>query len=225
MGQIKQLLAGILPLSGDRTTALTKNKKKLLLALFTTILLLCAIIGIIAGVNSRQSSTTPLKSTTNSKLTTTTIPIHPVLQSACGSTLYPELCYSAVAAVPGATDNLVTHKDVIETSINITVTAVEHNFFTVEKLIATRAKSLTKREKTALHDCLETIDKTLDELHKALEDLTEYPSVKKSLSQHADDLKTLMSAAITNQETCLDGFSHERADRHVREALRAGQVL
>ncbi|CAN1827808.1 Pectinesterase 3 [Linum perenne] len=76
---------------------------------------------------------------------------------------------------------------------------------------------------TALHDCLETIDETLDELHVALRDLNEYPN-KKPLTQHAADLKTLLSAAMTNQETCLDGFSHDGADKRVRGALLQGQV-
>jgi len=99
---------------------------------------------------------------------------------------------------------------------------VKHNYFAVKKLIAKR-KGLTPREVTALHDCLETIDETLDELHVAVEDLHQYPK-QKSLRKHADDLKTLISSAITNQGTCLDGFSYDDADRKVRKALLKGQV-
>ena len=56
-----------------------------------------------------------------------------------------------------------------------------------------------------------------------MKDLHLYPT-KKSLSQHADDLKTLISSAITNQETCLDGFSHDGGNKRIRQALLAGQV-
>ncbi|CAI0418853.1 unnamed protein product [Linum tenue] len=128
---------------------------------------------------------------------------HAVLRSACSNTRFPDLCFSAVAAVPGAAESLTTQKDVIEASINITCRAVQRNFFTVEKLIRSAAGRLSRREKTALHDCLETIDETLDELRAAYRDLNQYP-YKKS---------TLLSAAMTNQETCLDGFSHDGADR------------
>ncbi|CAI0418855.1 unnamed protein product [Linum tenue] len=148
---------------------------------------------------------------------------HAVLRSACSNTRFPDLCFSAVAAVPGAAESLTTQKDVIEASINITCRAVQRNFFTVEKLIRSAAGRLSRREKTALHDCLETIDETLDELRAAYRDLNQYP-YKKSLNRHAADLKTLLSAAMTNQETCLDGFSHDGADRRVREALLKGQV-
>ncbi|KAJ0075867.1 hypothetical protein Patl1_33862 [Pistacia atlantica] len=87
---------------------------------------------------------------------------------------FPDLCFSALANVPEAAQKVTSQKDVIELSLNLTTTTVEHNYFTVEKLLATR-KKLTKREKTALHDCLETIDETLDELRKAKEDLPRIP--------------------------------------------------
>ncbi|KAI6700318.1 hypothetical protein NL676_014642 [Syzygium grande] len=209
MANAKQVLAGI-STSGRRN-------RKLLLSISGCLLLVAAVIGIVAGVNSRHRDR-------GSDVTTLTPSTHAILKSSCGSTRYPDLCYSAVAAAPGAAAGLATQKDVIEASLNITHLAVEHNFFAVEKLLSTRGKSLTKREKRALHDCLETIDETLDELREAARDLSSYPSAAKSLTQHADDLKTLMSAAMTNQETCLDGFSHEDADRHVRKALAEGQV-
>ncbi|KAJ4834586.1 Pectinesterase/pectinesterase inhibitor U1 [Turnera subulata] len=205
MSQDKVHLTGA-PDSGEQVSTF-KKKKKLFLGIFASLLLVAAIIAIVTGVNSHKDS--------NNSGT------HAILKSSCSATLYPELCYSAIATVPGATNNLASQKDVIELSINITTKAVQKNFFVVEKLLASR-KGLTEREKTALHDCLETIDETLDELHQALEDLNEYPN-KKSLKQHADDLKTLLSSAITNQETCLDGFSHDGADKKVRKALLKGE--
>ncbi|KAI5594273.1 hypothetical protein BDE02_03G062800 [Populus trichocarpa] len=205
MTQDKRSLTGISD-SGKHISIFKKNKK-LFLVILASLLLVTAIIAIVAGVNSHKSSKNE--------------GTHAILKSSCSSTLYPELCYSAVATVPGATSNLASQKDVIELSINLTTKAVQHNFFTVEKLIAT--KKLTKREKTALHDCLEIIDETLDELHEALVDLNDYPN-NKSLKKHADDLKTLLSSAITNQETCLDGFSHDEADKKVRKALLKGQI-
>lgn len=196
--------------SNQNISNIPKKKKKLFLALFATLLVVAAVIGIVAGVNSRKTSGDNGNE-----------PHHAILKSSCSSTRYPDLCFSAIAAVPEASKKVTSQKDVIEMSLNITKTAVEHNYFGIQKLL--KRKNLTKREKVALHDCLETIDETLDELHKAVEDLEEYPN-KKSLSQHADDLKTLMSAAMTNQETCLDGFSHDDANKHVRDALSDGQV-
>ncbi|KAL2336342.1 hypothetical protein Fmac_010788 [Flemingia macrophylla] len=207
MSNQKQTYAGISD-SGS-------HRKKLLLSLAASLLVAASVAGIVAGVKSKNSSDTPLSLSRRS---------HALIKSACGPTLYPELCFSAIASEPNVTHKLSSHRDVIRLSLNITTRAVEHNFFTVEKLLAKRG--LSEREKTALHDCLETIDETLDELKQAQQDLDLYPDKKKgkTLYHHADDLKTLISAAITNQVTCLDGFSHENADRHVRRSLLEGQV-
>ncbi|RVW77047.1 Pectinesterase/pectinesterase inhibitor U1 [Vitis vinifera] len=108
-------------------------------------------------------------------------------------------------------------KDVIEAVLNFTITTVQHNYFTLQHIIKTRL-GLSPREKAALHDCLEMVDDTLDELHKSALDLQDY-SLNKSISQQADDLITLLSAAMTNQETCIDGFSHDGADKKIRKGL------
>ncbi|KAL0855272.1 hypothetical protein Bca101_060425 [Brassica carinata] len=187
-----------------------RNKKLVLLTTAIALLLLTTVVGIAVGAS---------KANENGKRTLSPSS-HAVLTSACSSTRFPELCISTLATSGGV--ELTSQKDVIEASLNLTTTAVEHNYFTVEKLIKNR-KGLTPREKTALHDCLETIDETLDELHEAVEDLHLYPN-KKSLQEHAGDLKTLISSAITNQETCLDGFSHDRADKKIRKALLKGQM-
>ncbi|TYH16890.1 hypothetical protein ES288_A05G150800v1 [Gossypium darwinii] len=207
MSRIKETLSNIS--DSAKHISFTKKHKKIFLALFASLVIVAAIIGFVAGVSSRNNSD---ESDTSH---------HAIVKSACSGTFYPDLCFSAVTTVPAGTAKKVrSQKDVIELSLNITTTAVEHNYFKIKKLLA--RKDLTTREKTALHDCLETIDETLDELHEAVEDLHEYPN-KKSLTQHADDLKTLMSAAMTNQETCLDGFSHEGADKKIREVLIDGE--
>lgn len=205
----KQLFAGM-PDSGKQISPSKKRYKNLFLAIFASLLLVAGVIGLVAGVNSRKNSGDDHESS----------PSHTILKSSCSSTLYPKLCYSAITTA-GVTHKVTSQKDVIELSLNITTTAVEQNFFTIKKLL--KRKNLTKREKGALHDCLENIDETLDELHEAVEDLEEYPN-KKALIRHADDLKTLISSAITNQETCLDGFSHDGADKEVRKVLVAGQL-
>ncbi|KAI9191895.1 hypothetical protein LWI28_015141 [Acer negundo] len=152
---------------------------------------------------------------------------HTLLNSTCSTTFYPELCFSAISALPAETviSKIKSPKDVIELSLNLTITAVQHNYFTVKKLISTSKNRLTKREITSLYDCLKLVDETLDELYKTEQELQAYPTFNnESITEQADGLKILLSAAMTNQETCLDGFSHDHADKKVREALIEGQM-
>lgn len=110
----------------------------------------------------------------------------------------------SIAVVPGIASSLANLKDLIEASLNLTITVMERTYFTIEKLL--ERWGLSRREKTSLHDCLENVDQTLDELHKTDEDLKIYPR-KNSLSQHTNDLKILPSAAMTNQGFNEDEFS------------------
>uniref|UniRef100_A0A9I9DN42 Pectinesterase inhibitor domain-containing protein n=1 Tax=Cucumis melo TaxID=3656 RepID=A0A9I9DN42_CUCME len=73
---------------------------------------------------------------------------------------------------------------------------------------------VSKRDKIGLHDCVETTDRTIYELGKAIEVFREYPN-KGSLTSYANDLKTFLSSAITNQVTCLDGLSHDKTEKRV----------
>ncbi|KAL8098786.1 hypothetical protein AgCh_031489 [Apium graveolens] len=193
------------------TSNFTKQNKKLYIAIFASVLLVSAVIGIAVGVTnnsggSSQSHIDSFKATA----------AHSVLKTSCSSTLYPDLCYNTIASVPGMSKKITSQKDVIEQALNITHTVVEKTYAKIKKL--SKHKHLTKREKGALADCLELIDETLDELHETVEDLEKYLT-KKSLKEHASDLKTLISSAITNQESCIDGFSHDGADKKVREEL------
>ncbi|KAI8544767.1 hypothetical protein RHMOL_Rhmol08G0320500 [Rhododendron molle] len=197
--------------SDEKLVSNSKPHKKLFLLLFTSFLIIAAVIGIVAGVNSKKNA---IKSSST----------HAIVKSSCSTTFYPDLCYSTIANATQLSNKVISApKDVIMMSLNITKTAVEHNYFSVKRLL--KRKKLTDREKTALHDCLEMIDETLDEIRKAEEDLNQYPSYKKSLSQHADDLKTLMSAAMTNQETCVDGFSYNEADKKDKDVGNLSVVI
>ncbi|VFQ65530.1 unnamed protein product [Cuscuta campestris] len=212
MSTVKEQIAGGESTPGD-PPAIPDKKKKTFLVLFASFLVVAAVVGVVSvrEIKSTGSSLPPAA--------------HAIVKSSCASTRYPDLCFSAIAnSSAAARKKITTQKDVIALSINITHTVVEHNYFAIEKILnSTRRRKLTAREVTALHDCLEMVDETLDELHKAAADLEKYPATDKSLRLHADDLKTLISSALTNQDTCLDGFSHEDADKEVRDLLVAGQ--
>ncbi|KAF8032627.1 hypothetical protein BT93_D1523 [Corymbia citriodora subsp. variegata] len=147
-----------------------------------------------------------------------------LIKSSCSSTLYPDLCLSQLTSSSSLTSNAVkTSKDVIALALNLTITSVQHNYLAIKKVAAQRG--LTVRETTALHDCLELADETLDEVRETLTELLAYPNGgNKLVSELVDDMKTLLSAAMTNQDTCLDGFSHDSADKKVGEALLGGQL-
>ncbi|KAJ7977600.1 Pectinesterase [Quillaja saponaria] len=133
-----------------------------------------------------------------------------VAHSTCQGTLYPDLCVSTVASFP----------DLASKSLPQIISSVVNH--TVQEVIASSTncsgfqKKLTNLgplEKRALADCLELFDDTIAELKTTISDL----SNKKTAGEHYRDLQTLLSGAMTNQYTCLDGFAYSK--KNVRDEI------
>ncbi|XP_031497630.1 pectinesterase-like [Nymphaea colorata] len=122
-----------------------------------------------------------------------------VARSTCSDTLYPDLCV----------DTLTSFQDDLtqKTIPQIIYLTVDHVRKRVQKS-ATRCSSIARKtsdpcELMALEDCRLLFTGTMDELGATMKDLN-----SSSVSTKTYDVKTLLSAAMTNQYTCLDGFSH-----------------
>lgn len=186
--------------------------KKILLVLFCSVLLLAVVITITTtSAASRRKSKSFL-----------TVASHAVVKQSCSSTLYPDLCFETLTSASTLLHSKSSQKDVILSSVNLTRTAVEHQYFKFSKIYGHNTSKLTEREKCAVHDCLEMIDETLYELRKVEDDLNVYPGGGVSLARQADNLETLLSATMTNQESCLDGFAHNSVCRKLRSSLEDG---
>ncbi|KAI7737967.1 hypothetical protein M8C21_004929 [Ambrosia artemisiifolia] len=199
---IKNMFAGILD-SG--------KKKNIFFSFIAIVLFFSVIISIAIGINSNNTS----------KTTHSVTKAHAIVKTSCSVTRHPELCYSTISSHPEMTKKVKSSKDVIEIAVNKTKEIVQRNYFTIKKL--TLRTDLTKREKIALHDCLEMVAETLHELDDVVGYLETYQT-KKGIRSHVDDIITLMSTTLTNQETCIDGFSHDKHDRDFRKSLIEGEI-
>ncbi|KAF0888091.1 hypothetical protein E2562_010800 [Oryza meyeriana var. granulata] len=145
-----------------------------------------------------------------------TVPFYPSAEEAaavhCEGTLYPELCLSTLADIPDLHKKSLP--DVICGTVNRTKDAVAATSYNCSHYI--NNKSLTARDRLAISDCMELLDTTMDELQATTNDL-ESPVVSSnngSASMAAkrvtmDHVMTVLSAAMTNQYTCLDGFDYK----------------
>ncbi|KDP33984.1 hypothetical protein JCGZ_07555 [Jatropha curcas] len=190
------------------------NKKKLLLILFASILLITAIVSMIACVASRKNSTA--KNEYHQAA-------HAIIKSSCSATLYPDLCFSTISTLPNAAISKVRNtRDVIGLSLNVTKESVTKAYLKINR-ISSGLKKLTPREKIAFGDCFELLNQTIVQINKVARKLHSYPSLKKSIAEHAEEFKILLSAALTNQETCIDGFSSYEVDKKVRQLFLADE--
>eukprot|EP01018_Ginkgo_biloba_P027994 Gb_10522 [translate_table: standard] len=202
--------AKIHPESHQSTLGARRNTGKIILvialaSIFLIVAVFCSVVGIATYSKQKDRHFVPVqkwKSTPNA------------VEHACSSTLYPELCVSTVANHP-AISSESGPMEIVNVAVHVTIDAVKRDY--------ARAQSLMKPgidtwQQSALRDCVELLSGTLDELNETLADLKN--TTLKSLPKHASDLLTLLSAAITNQYTCLDGFGHSKGD--VRFKLKTG---
>ncbi|KAI4988209.1 hypothetical protein ZWY2020_029839 [Hordeum vulgare] len=147
-----------------------------------------------------------------------TVPFYPSAEAAaaahCDGTLYPELCLSTLADIPDL------HKkplpDVICAAVNRTETEVTTMSANCSGYL--RERSLSGRDHLAVTDCMELLETTMEELVATTADLESPSAARRPTMDHA---MTVLSAAITNQQTCLEGFSYQKGGE-VRRYMEPG---
>ncbi|KAL3653628.1 putative pectinesterase/pectinesterase inhibitor 34 [Castilleja foliolosa] len=114
------------------------------------------------------------------------------ISRACGRTRYPNLCIDSLLDFPGASE-----KDLVHISVNVTLRRFGHALYSASEI---SNLNMDPRVRSAFDDCLELLDDSVDLLSKSL------TSVTPGGATAAHDVMTWLSASLTNQETCSEGF-------------------
>lgn len=69
-------------------------------------------------------------------------------------------------------------------------------------------KRMKGRNRAAVLDCVEVFDAAIDELHRSLGVLRRLS--RRNFDSQMGDLTTWVSAALTDEDTCVEGFEGER---------------
>ncbi|KAL8263779.1 hypothetical protein R6Q59_021909 [Mikania micrantha] len=150
-----------------------------------------------------------------------TLPISPTtsntnfIHKSCNTTLYPVLCYSYLSRF--ATRIGTSPRLLAQTSLAATLSTTRTTSKTLR--LYSKTHRLTKREAGAMEDCLEEIDDSAYELHISM--------VKMGKVRHGSEflydmnsIQTWVSAALTDDDTCMDGFSEQKINGEVRTMVR-----
>lgn len=133
------------------------------------------------------------------------------VEEACSVTRYHDLCIRSLT--PFA--NTAKDNPSIWARAGVSVTIGE------AKRVARYLKTWTNSNKTtgfrkgrntvALFDCVECFQSTLDNLYRSLDVLRKLSASE--FSSQVEDVTTWVSAALTDEDTCLDGFEDQRRKR------------
>lgn len=159
----------------------------------------------------------PINSSNSSSSLHHPLEIHPTIKNACSNTLYPSFCFTSLSSV--SKKNITLHH-ILEITVNRTLRHVKNTrLIFLNKFV--KKQDLSLQEKNAALDCLEMLDQTLYELRQATVDLYSFP-LSDSYYRSYGNLKTLLSAAMTNENTCLDGFLDLELDSDYEGGLGNG---
>ncbi|KAL0452414.1 UNVERIFIED_CONTAM: putative pectinesterase/pectinesterase inhibitor 34 [Sesamum latifolium] len=125
------------------------------------------------------------------------------MSRACSRTLYPSLCLNSLLDFPGAIT--ASDEELVHISVNMTLQKVGRALFSASEI---RNLDMDPRVRSAYMDCLELLDDSVDLLSRSLTSVVPGGAPAGS----TQDVLTWLSAALTNQDTCNEGFDELNGD-------------
>nr|XP_023890952.1 pectinesterase inhibitor 4-like [Quercus suber]POE62503.1 21 kda protein [Quercus suber] len=135
------------------------------------------------------------------------------IKKACNSTTYPQECYKSL--LPYAFKIKANPQKLRKVSLSVTLNAVHNASSTVSKLF--KQNGLTHIEAATIKDCIVNIKDSIDELKQSLDEMNLLSGSDKEF--HIANIKTWLSAALTDENTCTDGFEGEVIDIIVKQKI------
>lgn len=124
-----------------------------------------------------------------------------LILQACLNTTNPETCTTRIHTECQRA-GLNGPFSILHGALKGTIDEVVHTIDTISGLAAL---SDSLREEMAIHDCLELLEYSMDELGWSLAEMSWIQSETINM-HHEENLRAWLSAALSNQDTCLEGF-------------------
>ncbi|KAL8534565.1 hypothetical protein ACS0TY_010542 [Phlomoides rotata] len=170
-----------------------KPKIKLLLILAAILMVASAVSAALVIVIRNKANSARLQSRRPTQ----------AMSRACSRTLYPKLCVNSLLDFPGALT--ASDKDLVHISVNMTLQKVGRSLYSASEITNL---DMDPHVRSAYEDCLELLDHSVDLLTNSLTSAASGGEPSSSIQ----DVLTWLSAALTNQDTCTEGFDELNGD-------------
>ncbi|XP_021909584.1 pectinesterase inhibitor 4 [Carica papaya] len=136
------------------------------------------------------------------------------IKTACNSTTYPSLCRKSLSSYASAIES--NPLKLCNTALYVTIRTARNVSSLVTKLA--KEKGLSPTEIGIITDCVENIGDSIDELNQSLAETNYLGGPDTEL--HLANMKTWVSAALTDEDTCTDGFDGRKVSSSVKKKIR-----
>lgn len=130
------------------------------------------------------------------------------IKSSCRATRYPVLCVQCLLGYASVIHQSERQLAMVALSVSISRTRSSTSF--VKKI--SKARGIKAREYRAVQDCIENISDSVDRLSQSVRELGRMGrAAGEDFMWHMSNVQTWVSAALTDDNTCLDGFDGSAA--------------
>ncbi|KAJ0705438.1 putative pectinesterase [Helianthus annuus] len=164
---------------------------------------------IIIHATSRLTET---KTKTKTKTETNLDTYKDFIKVSCQTTKYANLCYKTLS--PYAADIKKNPMALANAALTESLKSAKSTSKVVRGL--SKGRDLSTRDGQAVADCLENMSDSVDEMKKSMVAMKEMEGP--DFEENMENVKTWVSAALTDEDTCMDGF--EENDGKMKESIR-----
>ncbi|KAK3011742.1 hypothetical protein RJ639_013029 [Escallonia herrerae] len=126
------------------------------------------------------------------------------IRTSCGTTLYPELCYTSLSGYANVVQQ--DPAQLARVAIGLSLSKARRMANYVSNLSRQADYGSDHRAASALHDCCTVFGDAVDGITGSLQQMRHLGGSPESLRFQLSNVQTYMSAALTNEDTCTDGF-------------------
>ncbi|KAJ0031880.1 hypothetical protein Pint_13602 [Pistacia integerrima] len=194
-----------------------RTRKRLIIITVSTIILIIIIVGALVGtLTGKATSKNTLRPTYSSESIT----------AICNVTQYPASCDSSIASLKSSsniTDANPNPEKLFQLSMQVAVNELTKLLSWPDELISSETYSNITNDpavQAALDDCKFLFQDAVDHINDSITSF----QVGQMSGKQINDIRTWLSTAITNQDTCLDGIyeatNHTILPQYMKHAMR-----
>ncbi|KAI3471059.1 hypothetical protein Pfo_027722 [Paulownia fortunei] len=140
------------------------------------------------------------------------------VRTSCRATTYPAVCIQSLSTYASIINK--SPRQLVITALSVSVDRAQSTKTFVAKL--TKFHGLKPKEHAALKDCLEEVSDSVDKLSKSVRELKNMGRARgPEFIWHMSNLQTWVSAALTDDSTCTDGFAGQALNGRIKSSIRA----
>ncbi|XP_022156444.1 21 kDa protein-like [Momordica charantia] len=145
------------------------------------------------------------------------------IESSCRVTRYPTLCVESLSGYASAIRQ--SGRQLAQTALSVSLSRARQAATFVAGL-GKRRGPMRGLEYQAVKDCIENMGDSVDSLRRSVKELGDLRrTAGGDFLWHMSNVQTWVSAALTDETTCLDGFAGRRTDGQVKASIRKKVTL